>query len=83
MRRYGPVSLVLALGGKKPRSLTIFLVISLSLAAIALLAMPAPKRIGSRLDGMSVEAVPIDQHEETRERSILGLGDTPQLATGP
>jgi len=68
MLRRGPASLVIAMGREKPRSLTVFLVISLSLAAIAL-AMPAPKRISSRLDGMSVEAVPIAQHAD---RPTLG-----------
>jgi hypothetical protein len=62
MLRRGPAPLVIAMGREKPRSLTVFLVISLSLAAIALLAMPAPKRVSSRLGGMSVEAVPIAQY---------------------
>jgi hypothetical protein len=47
---------------RKPRPLAVFLVISLTLSAMALLVMPAHKRTVSRLDGASVEAVPIAQY---------------------
>ncbi|HEV8015631.1 MAG TPA: hypothetical protein VGP48_08860 [Stellaceae bacterium] len=62
MQRRGPVSLVLALGRKKPRSLAVFLVISLTLSALALVTMPAPKHVASRPDGVSAENAPIAEH---------------------